>query len=217
MDSVFGFVGADYVLLAAESSHSRSVLKMKIDEDKIMPIGNFKLLAACGEAGDRTNFCEYVKGNIVLNELRQNISLSVHAVANWARTNLAIALRSNPYNVNILIGGYDKDQGESLYFLDYLASLHKMDFACQGFASHFLLSLFDKNYRKGMSLEEGIQLVHMCVQQMRTRFVLDSDNWIIKVVSKDGIRVLENTFSSSMSSSKLSTDSTIVTVMPMQV
>ena len=40
------------------------------------------------------------------------------------RTELATALRKGPYNVNILMGGYDLNENRAkLYWMDYLGTL----------------------------------------------------------------------------------------------
>lgn len=56
-----GIVGKDYVLLAADATANFSIIVMKQNEDKIYPMDNNKLLAGCGEAGDRVQFCEYIE------------------------------------------------------------------------------------------------------------------------------------------------------------
>jgi len=191
MESLVAFVGADYVLFAADTSNAHSIVMMKTDDDKISALDPYKLMAANGDTGDRHQFCEYIKRNVALYGFRQNIPFSVHAAAHFARAELSEALRKNPYQVNLLIGGVDKDEGPSLYFLDYLGALNKQDFACQGYAGYFLLSLLDKHYRKGMNFEDGLDLVHKCINQMKTRFVLNVNNWVVKVVDQNGSRIVE--------------------------
>lgn len=60
---------------------------------------------------------------------------------------LAAALRKAPYQVNVLIAGHDKGEGPSLYFMDYMASLHKMNFAAHGYAGFFLYALLDRHWK----------------------------------------------------------------------
>eukprot|EP01114_Cavostelium_apophysatum_P011095 TRINITY_DN2527_c0_g2_i1.p1 TRINITY_DN2527_c0_g2~~TRINITY_DN2527_c0_g2_i1.p1 ORF type:complete len:205 (-),score=44.59 TRINITY_DN2527_c0_g2_i1:683-1297(-) len=188
-DSLIAFVGEDYVLIAADSSQSRSIVLQKPDEDKIFPVENNKLLAASGPAGDKSQFCSYIEKNINLYTLRTGVSLTTHAAANYIRGEMAEALRRDPYQVNMLFGGVDSD-GPALYFIDYLAAMNKMDFSCAGYAGYFILSLLDKHYKRGLSLEDGMKLMQMCIREMQTRLVLNQNNWIIKVVDKKGHRVL---------------------------
>ncbi len=190
MDSLIGIVGDGYALLAADTQQARSIMMLKSDEDKIMVLDDHKLLAGAGENGDRVQFTEYIQKNIALYELRTGIPLSTHAAAHYTRGELATFLRKSPYAVNMLLAGFDKEAGASLYFIDYLGSMHKMDFSCQGYAGYFLLGLLDKYYKKGMSLEEGLRVIQMCIDQLKTRFVINQSNWVIKVADKDGCRIV---------------------------
>ena len=54
------------------------------------------------------------------------------------------------FQVNLLLGGYDaKEGGEgaALYFMDYLAALHKLNYACHGYCSKFCGSLLDRHWK----------------------------------------------------------------------
>lgn len=48
----------------------------------------------------------------------------------------------------MLLAGFDEHVGPSLYYLDYLATLHKMDFSALGYASFFVLSTLDRHWKK---------------------------------------------------------------------
>jgi len=99
-------------------------------------------------------------------------------------------LRSNPYNVNLLIGGWDKHEGASLYFLDYLASMHKVEFAAHGYAGFFLSSLLDRHWKAGMNRQQVIDLANACVTELKTRFLINMANFTMKIVDEDGIHVI---------------------------
>jgi 20S proteasome subunit beta 4 len=189
-DSLIGLVGADFVLLAADTATTRSVLKMKLDDDKIMELESHKLLGAVGPVGDRVHFTEYVQRNLKLYKFRNNLTLGMHATANFVRGELATALRSSPYQVNLLLGGVDAD-GPSLYFLDYLASMDKLEYAAHGYCAYFCLSILDKYYKKDLTLEEGIDIIGKCITELRARFVINSPDFIIKVVDKNGTRIVK--------------------------
>jgi 20S proteasome subunit beta 4 len=69
-----------------------------------------------------TSFVEYVQRNVALNEFRSGLQLSTLSTASFVKTELATALRKNPYQVNLLLGGFDKGLGASLFFIDYLGT-----------------------------------------------------------------------------------------------
>ncbi|EFA81563.1 proteasome subunit beta type 2 [Heterostelium album PN500] len=189
METLLSFVVADGVLCLADSNINHSIVKMKEDEDKIAVLDEFKLLSSAGEPGDRTQFCEFIAKNLKLYQLRNGYSLSTSATAHFIRNELATALRRNPYNVNLLVAGYDEKTGPAVYYMDYLASLQKLDFGCHGYAAYFLLGLLDRLHHKDMSYEEGVELMHKCCEELQTRFLVGG-KYTLKYISKDGIQVV---------------------------
>jgi 20S proteasome subunit beta 4 len=91
--------------------------------------------------------------------------------------------------VNLLLGGYDKSEGPSLYFFDYLGSMHKMEFGTHGYASYFITSVFDKYYRKDLSKKEGLELMRRCIDELKKRFAIRVGNFVVKIVDEKGARV----------------------------
>lgn len=135
----------------------------------------------------------YIAKNINLYELsNEGTKLSTHAQANFARGELAAALRKGPYQVNVLLGGYDEGKGGSLYTMDYLGSLHKVKHGAQGYAQYFCSSIFDKEFNgvEATTEEEAIRIVEYCIKEIQTRFMLSQPNFIVKKVDKDGVSVL---------------------------
>ncbi|KZV35398.1 folate-biopterin transporter 1, chloroplastic [Dorcoceras hygrometricum] len=181
LSKIFRDSAADHPRFTASVVH-------KTNEDKIMVLDSHKLMGASGESGDRVQFTEYIQKNVALYQFRNGIPLTTAAAANFTRGELATALRKNPYMVNIILGGYDKDAGPSLYFIDYIASLHKVDKAAFGYGSYFALAMMDRHYRQDMTVEEAIELVDKCILEIRTRLVVAPPNFVIKIVDKDGAR-----------------------------
>ncbi|MCL7045942.1 hypothetical protein MKW94_016753 [Papaver nudicaule] len=188
MECVFGMVGKDFTLVAGDTSAVNSILVHKSDEDKIMVLDSHKLLGASGESGDRVQFTEYIQKNVSLYQFRNGIPLTTAATANFTRGELATALRKNPYSVNLLLAGYDKETGPSLYYIDYIASCHKVEKGAFGYGAYFSLSMMDRHYRSGMSVEEATDLAEKCIMEIRSRLVVAPPNFVIKIVDKDGAR-----------------------------
>mmetsp|Transcript_10758 Transcript_10758/g.12773 ORF Transcript_10758/g.12773 Transcript_10758/m.12773 type:complete len:194 (+) Transcript_10758:53-634(+) len=191
MDSLFGLVGKDYVITVADRAQARSIVVFKHDEDKIFNLDTHMVMATSGPQGDRANFAEYIQRNIQLYKYRNDLTLTTKGAANFTRTELATFLRKSPYQVNLLLAGYDEKVGPSMYYMDYLGSMHKMDFAAQGYGSNFTLSIFDKYYKKGMSLEDGKEVIQKCIKELKNRFLINAPNYIAKIVTKKGIEVIE--------------------------
>jgi 20S proteasome subunit beta 4 len=165
MECSFALTGKGYVIVAADTTAARSIVKMKTDEDKIKALSPHLLMAYSGEpgnlrsfssnhlyisfvitTGDTVQFAEYVERNIRLYQIRNIYALRPSAAASWIRRSLAESLRSRkPYSVNLLLGGYDTASHDpQLYWIDYLGTMTSVPFGAHGYGSYFALSLLDR-------------------------------------------------------------------------
>ncbi|XP_067003302.1 proteasome subunit beta type-2 [Anabrus simplex] len=191
MESLLGIACKDFVIVAADMMNIHSIMVMKDDEDKIYKVADRLIMGVCGEAGDTTQYAEYIAKNMQLYKMRNGYELSPYAAANFTRGNLAEYLRTrSPYNVNMLLAGYSDEKGPQLYFLDYLASMHEMRFTSHGYGGMFSLSIMDRYYKRDMTVEEGYELLKKCVREIKKRFVVNLPNFTVKLVDKDGVKVL---------------------------
>lgn len=155
---------------------------------QIRKLDSHKVAAAAGPQADCVQFVEYIQRNMALNEFRTGLKASTAAATSYVRNQLAHALRSNPYQVNLLIGGWDKDVGASLYFMDYLAAASKVNFGAHGYAAYFVLSTMDRHWKAGMSVDEALELARKCVAELATRFIIHQPKFTVKIADKDGVR-----------------------------
>jgi 20S proteasome subunit beta 4 len=93
MDFFMGIKGKDFVLVCTDTSAVHSIITIKQDEDKIIPVDSHKVFCIAGEAGDRVQFSDYIIANVKLYGLRNSTGLSTRSVANYTRGELATALR----------------------------------------------------------------------------------------------------------------------------
>jgi 20S proteasome subunit beta 4 len=158
--------------------------------DKIKEITSHSAMGVSGPNCDLVNFTEYISKNMSLYELKnEGTKLSIKAQAHFCRNELAVALRQGPYQVNLLLGGYDDKTGASLYFMDYLAALCKIPYGAQGYASAFCLGIMDREYLPNLDQAAALKIIGQCIFEMQTRFLISQPNFIIKIIDKDGIRL----------------------------
>ncbi|CAE8654428.1 unnamed protein product, partial [Polarella glacialis] len=188
-EAMFGLVGKDFVILAADQQAAFSIIRIKNDADKIWQIED-KLFACTGPPADTSNFCEYLDKNIKLHTLRTGLSLSTKACANYTRNELAAALRKGPYNVDLLVAGCDAS-GPALYFLDLYASSEKVNKGAHGYGAMFTLGLMDRYWKPDLTEAEAIDIIRMCIKELETRFIIDLGNYKCKIVDKNGVREIK--------------------------
>lgn len=193
METSFAITGKGYVIMAADTTASRSIVKMKIDEDKIKTLSSHLLMAYSGEPGDTIQFAEYVERNIRLYQIRNLYPLRPSAAASWIRRALAESLRSRkPYAVNLLLGGYDiASHDPHLYWIDYLGTMTEIPFAAHGYGAYFALSLLDRYHNPEASVEEGLAVLKRCIEEVSKRLVVSPGKYKVKIVDKDGTREVE--------------------------
>ncbi|ETV94015.1 hypothetical protein H310_12064 [Aphanomyces invadans] len=198
MESLFGIVGKDFVIVGADSKVARSILVYKDDEDKIQALDSHKVIAGSGPQADRVEFCEYIQKNLKLYQLTNGVTLNGHAAANFVRNELAQRLRKAPVQLNLLLGAFDaanpnvptadgSDGVPSLYWADYLGSLSKVNYGAQGYGAHFCLSILDREWRENLTLAEAKQILKHCNNELNERFLVRSGTWIYKMIDKDGV------------------------------
>ncbi|KAH3898466.1 hypothetical protein DPMN_022698 [Dreissena polymorpha] len=150
MECLIGIQGKYFVLVACDTVSVRSIVSIKQDIDKMHKLHYNLLMLAVGKSGDTILFAKYMRNGYVS---------SPHAAANFTRTNLADYLRRfTPYMVNLLLAGYDKDEGPALYFMDYLASLNKVPFGAHCYGSLITVSILGIYYREKITLDEANKL-----------------------------------------------------------
>jgi len=201
MEFLFGIKGAGFVLLCSDTAATQQIITIKHDEDKLIEVDERILMGITGEPGDRVQFSEYVSANVRLSALRNETRLSTSAVAHYARGELAAALRKRPYSTNLLIAGFDEHEGAgkegekegeaSLYWMDYLATMHKMNVGGTGYGSYFVLSMLDRLWRPKLSVAEALEMMEKGVAEVLKRLVVAPPAYVIKIVDRDGIRVLK--------------------------
>lgn len=178
-------------MLMTDSNCADSILIRRHDYDKILKMDDHKLLAMGGDHADMVEFGELIQKNMTLYELRNGFPLSTHAAANYLRGEVAHGLRSGGMvMLDFLLGGFDEHAGPSLFFLDYLSALHKVDKVAHGYPAMFVTPILDREWKPDMTEAEAFEVMEHCITAIRERFLVSMPSFTIKVVDRNGVRVL---------------------------
>eukprot|EP00917_Polyrhabdina_sp_WS-2016_P029498 GHVP01062888.1.p1 GENE.GHVP01062888.1~~GHVP01062888.1.p1 ORF type:complete len:194 (+),score=26.71 GHVP01062888.1:632-1213(+) len=183
MDTLIGISGKGFSIIAANRNMTRSALIMTNSHERIADIGIDKFI---GASGDSDMLVRELKSEIYLEEQMADLTMKTDAVASFLRNKIANSLRTrNPYQSNILIAGKDRDD-YSLYWIDHLATTHKVPYAVHGHAAHFCTSIFDRNYKEDINVSEGIELIKKCIEEIKTRLLISQGEFSVRIVSSNG-------------------------------
>ena len=103
---------------------------------------------------------------------------------------MATALRKGPYQTNLLLAGFDKPNDVHLYTIDYFGAMAKVSYGAHGYASNFILSVLDRDWRKDLNLNDAIDVVKKCIFELKTRFLISQPNFVVKIVDINGIKIM---------------------------
>lgn len=184
-----GARGRDFVMVCCDTAAVSQILTIKEDEDKILPVDSHRVIALAGEPGDRVKFAQFIIANVRLYALRNSTELSTHAIANFTRMELATALRKSPYMANLLIAGYDDKTGPALFWLDYLATMHKTNYSGVGYGSYLAMSVFDRYWKSDLNEADALKVMEMAIEEVKKRLVIGPAHYVVKVIDRNGIRV----------------------------
>eukprot|EP01063_Lacrimia_lanifica_P019659 TRINITY_DN27118_c0_g1_i1.p1 TRINITY_DN27118_c0_g1~~TRINITY_DN27118_c0_g1_i1.p1 ORF type:complete len:203 (+),score=86.23 TRINITY_DN27118_c0_g1_i1:47-655(+) len=200
METAIGIAFEDHVLVAVSGAASFYYMKLTDREDKIVQLDSHKVAAGVGEQGDRNALLSYIRCAMKRPQIQSGKPNTTKSVASFTRNTMAGALRSRGgmYQANVLLAGYDVPlsegddtaAGPELYWMDYLAACSKVDYACHGYGGTFVTGALDRHYRKDMTVEESLDLMRLCVKTVHTRLTVQSGEFVVKIVSKDGVKLV---------------------------
>ncbi|KAI9084373.1 hypothetical protein K1719_033715 [Acacia pycnantha] len=184
-ECVFGLVGNSFAIVAVDASTGHKFTGPATTMDKIMVFDSHKLIGAIGHCGDRKTFTKHIKKQA---RPFKGTRLTTADTATFIRQELA-ATRHRFKRVNMLLAGYDKETGPSLYHIDCTASLNKVEKgAFGGEGSSYSLSAMDSRFHSEMSLDKAIDLVDACIEEIRSSLDVGTPTHIIKIVDAQGAR-----------------------------
>lgn len=86
-----------------------------------------------------------------------------------------------PYSVNLLLGGFDPTSDTpELFWIDYLGTLGVVPYAAHGYGAYFALSTMDRWHSPDMDLQQGLELLRKCIDELEKRFIVNLGNFTIR-------------------------------------
>ena len=186
MDCAFAVQGKDYILLATDKAVMTSIIKLQDSDTKTIRLSDNQIMAACGDNHDRKTFSKLVQCNMDYYYYMNGNRLSTSEAASYTRSLLAEAIRKHPYQCNVLIAGCDV-QGPKLYWIDYLGSMQQVTKGAHGYGAHFLYGIMDNYYKKDFDLESAEKCIKSCINELKTRFLVNMVKFNVYKISENGI------------------------------
>ncbi len=155
---------------------------------KVYPIENHLAITIAGGVADAQKVVEILKVNARLYRLEKGRIMPVSAVSRVA-ANILFQSRVAPLLMQAIIGGVD-DTGPHIYTVDPFGSLIEENCVSTGSGSPIAYGVLEDNYRKDMSVKEGVALVIRAVKSAMKRDIASGNSFDVVVIEKEGYHEL---------------------------
>ncbi|MFC1666105.1 hypothetical protein ACFLZF_00105 [Nanoarchaeota archaeon] len=191
--TILGIVCKDGIVMAADRQVTAGNIVMNKKEEKVFSVNDYLVTAGCGIAADIKRVPKVLAAELKLKELKSKTRPSVKQAASLLAHISYSGIRQPsmiPQQAGFLLAGFNLDGNIELYSIEPAGSTLKVDDYDANFGSGmpYVLGFLERQYKKGMSVKEGIELARECLKsstQRDTGSGYGMDAWVI---TKDGIK-----------------------------
>lgn len=182
--TILGIVCKDGVVMAADRRGTAGGIVLGKNERKVFQINDYIVMSGCGLAMELQKIPKYVAAELKLKELKSKTRPSVKQAVNLL-SNIRLSGQSA-----FLLAGFDEDGVTELYSTDPIGHITKVDDYDANFGSGmpFVLGFLEREYKKGMSVEEGVKLAIESIKASTQRDTSSGNGIDVFTITKDGIK-----------------------------
>jgi len=140
-------------------------------------------MTIAGVPAEAVNLLDVLRANAMLYQVQRKRIIPVKVVANLASVVL-FSQRLFPYEVQIIIGGYD-DEGYHIYSLDPFGSAIEDYMIATGSGSPVAYGVLESSYHDGITLEEGLVLAVKAINAAIKRNAFTGDSFDVATITME--------------------------------
>lgn len=181
-----GIVCSSGVILASEKRVSYGNFVLSRSAKKVFKISDHIGAACAGLVSDMQILVREVGVYANLFKLETGRPISIKAAAKVI-SSLLFSSRLLPYITETIVGGVD-DEGPSLYVLDLLGSVIPDKYAAIGSGAEIAIGVLESEYKEGVSIEGGKNLVIKAIKSAISRDAMSGDGIDLLIITKNGAK-----------------------------
>jgi proteasome beta subunit len=181
----------DAVIVATESQATAGYLVATKNAQKLFKITDHVAATISGGVADCQYVIEQARALSRLKQVETGKEAPLKYVTNVIR-NLLFQGRSFFLSMMLVVGYDVQENALKVFGVDLLGSLFEEDdFMSFGSGSTFALGVLEGGFRKGMSVEEGIDLARRAVTAAKNRDIASGSKIQLAVITKDGFKQID--------------------------
>ncbi|KAL9555032.1 Proteasome subunit beta type-6 [Mucor bainieri] len=178
----------DGVILGADSRTTTGAYIANRVTDKLTKVHDTIYCCRSGSAADTQAVADIVHYYLQMYSVNENEAPSVHT-ASALFQEMCYQNKDN-LSAGIIVAGWDKTDGPSVYNIPLGGSLHKAPFAIGGSGSTYIYGYCDANYKDDMTREECETFVKNSLALAMSRDGSSGGVIRLAVITKDGVERL---------------------------
>ncbi len=191
--SILGIVCKDGVVMAADRQVTAGNIVMSKSERKVFPVNEYLVMAGCGIAADIQRVPKFLAAELKLKELRSKERPTVkHASSLLMNMNYQGIRQPSmiPQQAGFLLAGFNEDGTTELYSIEPAGGCIKVEDYDANFGSGmpYILGLLERQYKKNISVKEGVDLAKEALKSSTQRDTGSGYGMDIYTITKEGIK-----------------------------
>ncbi|MFH1721187.1 MAG: archaeal proteasome endopeptidase complex subunit beta [Candidatus Altiarchaeota archaeon] len=187
--TTIGLTCKDGIVFAADKRASWGSFIASKQAKKTFKLNEYVGATVAGGVGDAESLMRLMQAEASLYQINNRKPMTAKAVA----TLLANILQGNkyyPYMVQLLIGGYSKDDGPQLFTLDPVGGLIEEDMAGSGSGSPVAYGVLEHLYDKEKTVAENLPVAVKALKSAMQRDSATGDGMSVVTVTERGYEQL---------------------------
>jgi proteasome beta subunit len=191
--SLVGIVCKDGIVLGADRRVTSGNLIIDKTYAKVKKVNDYTLVAYTGGVADAQITDKVLAAELRLKELKTKSRPTIKEAAHLLSMMTYRNIRTPTMLMNIvgtLICGVDEDGAVELYTIEPAGGVYKVKEYDANFSSGmpYILGLLERQYKKDMTVKEGIELAKECLKSSTQRDSASGNGIDVFTITKDGIK-----------------------------
>jgi proteasome beta subunit len=187
-----GLICDDAVVLATDKRATMGNLIADKEAKKLYKIDDYIAMTIAGSVGDAQALVRYVSAEARLYKMRTGKNIPPLSCATLI-SNILHGSRMFPFLTQLVIGGYDFLYGPRLFAIDPIGGLsEETSFTATGSGSPTAYGVLELEYKKDMSLNEGLNLAIKALLSAMERDAFSGNGVSLAYINKEGVKIFED-------------------------
>jgi len=192
--SLVGIVCKDGVVMAGDrKATAGGQIVMNKNSKKVIQINDYIVTSGTGVSSDIDLLQKLISAELKLKELKDKRRPTVKEVANLIAMITYKNIRQPSmiaFIAGIMVGGFNEDGKCELYSVEPAGSVMKVEDFDANFSSGmpYILGLLERQYKKDLSIEEGVKLAIESIKSSSQRDTASGHGVDVFTITKEGIK-----------------------------